>query len=145
MFDRGVRNMDKNVVDSLNNSNPIDLSDYLKNQYPQVCAAILSIMDAPISAKVISELPESFAVEVLMRISRMEKPSAQAFFVMNKSLRKYFNQNQKGFSKRENTERCANMFRCMDQATMIKFLSALRERNIHFVEQIVSKLDIPFQ
>lgn len=58
--------------DKLGNVNEHVLANYLKNEYPQTIAVILSKIKAEHAAKVIALFPENFAMEIVMRMLRMD-------------------------------------------------------------------------
>ena len=58
--------------DKLANVNEEILANFLKNEYPQTVAVVLSKLDPDHASKVIAELPEDFSMEVIMRMLRME-------------------------------------------------------------------------
>ena len=48
------------------------LASYLKNEYPQTVAVVLSRIEPAHAARVLTNLPEDFAIEVVMRMLRMD-------------------------------------------------------------------------
>ena len=62
----------RTMWDKLGNVNEAVLANYLKNEYPQTVAVVLSKVKPDHAARVLSLLPESFAMEVVMRMLRME-------------------------------------------------------------------------
>ena len=62
----------RTMWDKLGNVNETVLANYLKNEYPQTVALVLSKIKADHAARVLGLLPESFAMEVVMRMLRME-------------------------------------------------------------------------
>ena len=62
----------RTMWDKLGNVNEHVLANYLKNEYPQTIAVILSKIKAEHAAKVIALLPENFAMEIIMRMLRMD-------------------------------------------------------------------------
>ena len=62
----------RTMWDKLGNVNEGVLANYLKNEYPQTVAVVLSKIRADHSARVLALLPDSFAMEVVMRMLRME-------------------------------------------------------------------------
>jgi flagellar motor switch protein FliG len=66
----------RTMWDKLGNVNEAVLANYLKNEYPQTVAVVLSKVKPDHAARVLSLLPDSFAMEVVMRMLRMEASSA---------------------------------------------------------------------
>src|SRR3546814_1264272 len=62
----------RTMWDKLANVNEMVLDNYLKNEYPQTVAVVLSKIKPEHAAKVLGVLPEPFAMEVVMRMLRME-------------------------------------------------------------------------
>ena len=62
----------RTMWDKLGNVNEGVLANYLKNEYPQTVAVVLSKIRSDHSARVLGTLPEAFAMEVVMRMLRME-------------------------------------------------------------------------
>ena len=44
------------------------LANYLRNEYPQTVAVVLSKIDTAHTSRVLSVLPENFSLEVIMRM-----------------------------------------------------------------------------
>src|SRR6185437_2357663 len=62
----------RTMWDKLGNVNETVLANYLKNEYPQTVAVVLSKIKSDHAGRVLTQLPESFAMEVIMRMLRME-------------------------------------------------------------------------
>ncbi|MBX9635882.1 MAG: flagellar motor switch protein FliG, partial [Magnetospirillum sp.] len=62
----------RTMWDKLGNVNEAVLANYLKNEYPQTVAVVMAKIKADHGARVLSLLPENFAMEVIMRMLRME-------------------------------------------------------------------------
>ena len=64
----------RTMWDKLGNVNEVVLANYLKNEYPQTVAVVLSKIKSEHAARVLAALPEEFALEVVQRMLR-EKPA----------------------------------------------------------------------
>ena len=62
----------RTVWDKLGNVDENVLAAYLKNEYPQTIALVLSRIRAEHSARVLASLPEEVAIETVMRMLRIE-------------------------------------------------------------------------
>ena len=58
--------------EKLTNVNETVLANYLKNEYPQTVAVVLSKLRPEHAARVLSILPEELALDVVARMLRME-------------------------------------------------------------------------
>ena len=62
----------RTMWDKLGNVNETVLANYLKNEYPQTVAVVLSRIKAEHASRVLGALPEDFAMECVQRMLRME-------------------------------------------------------------------------
>ena len=80
----------RTMWDKLGNVNEAVLANYLKNEYPQTVAVVLSKIKADHAARVLGMLPENFAMEVIMRMLRMESVQKDVLDHVEKTLRTEF-------------------------------------------------------
>ena len=62
----------RTMWDKLGNVNEAVLANYLKNEYPQTVAVVLSKIRPEHASRVLAALPEDFALECVTRMLRME-------------------------------------------------------------------------
>ena len=128
----------KTMWDKLGNINEQVLANYLKNEYPQTVAVILSKIKADHSARVLSLLPESFAMDVIMRLLRMEAIQKDVLDGLEQTLRTEFMNNLARSTRQDSHELIAEMFNNMDRNVESRFMSALEERNRESADRIKS-------
>ena len=128
----------RTMWDKLTNVNESVLANYLKNEYPQTVAVVLSKIRPESASKVISILPESFAMEVIMRMLRMEAVQKEVLDDLERTLRTEFMTNLARTNRRDSHEMLAEIFNNLDRATEHRFLAALEERNRDSAERIKS-------
>jgi flagellar motor switch protein FliG len=126
----------RTMWDKLGNVNEAVLANYLKNEYPQTVAVVLSKIKADHAAKVLSLLPENVAMEVVMRMLRMESIQRDVLDGVERTLRSEFMSNLARSSKRDAHEMMAEIFNNLDRASEARFLAALEERNREAAEKI---------
>jgi flagellar motor switch protein FliG len=114
------------------------LANFLKNEYPQTVAVILGKIGQAHAGKVLSILPENFAMEVVMRMLRMEAVNKEIEKDVERVLRTEFMSNLARTNRRDAHEMMAEIFNNLDRATESRFLSALEERNKDSAEKIRS-------
>ncbi|MEE2566198.1 flagellar motor switch protein FliG [Hyphobacterium marinum] len=140
----------RTMWDKLGNVNEVVLANYLKNEYPQTVAVVLSKVKGEHAARVLGSLPEDFALEVVMRMLRMEPVQREILDKIEETLRTEFMSNLARTSKRDSHEMMADIFNNFDRQTENRFLAALEERNrdsaekiraLMFVFEDLSKLD----
>ncbi|PZQ64585.1 MAG: flagellar motor switch protein FliG [Phenylobacterium zucineum] len=140
----------RTMWDKLGNVNEAVLANYLKNEYPQTVAVVLSKIKPEHAARVLASLPEDFALECVMRMLRMEPVQREILDKIEQTLRNEFMSNLARTSKRDSHEMMADIFNSFDRQTETRFITALEERNreaaeriraLMFVFEDLSKLD----
>lgn len=126
----------RTMWDKLSNVNEEVLANFLKNEYPQTVAVVLSKIKPESASKVLSLLPESNALEVIMRIIRMESIQKEVIDEIEKNLRVEFMNNLVRSSRRDSYEIVAEMFNYLDRANEAKFISGLEDRNQEAAERV---------
>jgi len=128
----------RTMWDKLGNVNESVLANYLKNEYPQTVAVVLSKVRADHAARVLSLLPDSFAMEVVMRMLRMESVQKDVLDGVEKTLRAEFMSNLARSTRRDAHEMMADIFNNLDRQSEARFIAALEERNREAAERIKS-------
>lgn len=140
----------RTMWDKLGNVNEVVLANYLKNEYPQTVAVVLSKVKPDHAARVLSALPEDFADECVMRMLRMEPVQREILDKIETTLRAEFISNLQRTSKRDSHEQMAEIFNNFDRQTEGRFLGSLEEKNreaadriraLMFVFEDLAKLD----
>jgi flagellar motor switch protein FliG len=126
----------RTMWDKLANVNEAVLANYLKNEYPQTVAVVLSKVRPDHSARVLTLLPDSFAMEVIMRMLRMEAVQKEVLDGVEKTLRNEFMSNLARSTRRDSHEMMAEIFNNLDRQAEQRFISALEERNRESAERI---------
>ena len=140
----------RTMWDKLGNVHEAVLANYLKNEYPQTVAVVLSKIKGDHAARVLSALPEDFALECVQRMLRMEPVQREILDKIEQTLRTEFMSNLARTSKRDSHEMMADIFNNFDRQTESRFIAALEERSresaeriraLMFVFEDLSKLD----
>src|SRR5579872_7072208 len=128
----------RTMWDKLGNVNEVVLANYLKNEYPQTVAVVLSKIKPEHAARVLAQLPESFAMEVVMRMLRMESVQKEVLDDVESTLRNEFFSSLARTNRRDSHELIAEIFNSLDRNTETRFIAALEERNRDSAERIKS-------
>jgi flagellar motor switch protein FliG len=128
----------RTMWDKLGNVNEEILASYLKNEYPQTVSVVLSMIKPDHSARVLSILPESFAMEVVMRMLRMESIQKDVLDGVERILRAEFMSNLARASRHDAHELIAEIFNNFDRKSEARFLAGLGERNRESAEKVKS-------
>lgn len=126
----------RTMWDKLGNVNEMVLATYLKNEYPQTVAVVLSKIKPEHAARVLGALPEDFSMEVVMRMLRMESVQKDILDKVEQTLRIEFMNNLARTSRRDSHETIAEIFNYLDRSAETRFLNALEDRNRDSAERI---------
>jgi flagellar motor switch protein FliG len=128
----------RTMWEKLSNVNEEILASYLQKEYPQTVAVVLSKITPEHAAKVLATLPEGFAMEVVMRMLRMEAVQKEVLDDVEKTLRTEFMPNLSRSSRRDSHEIMAEIFNSLERNVEGKFMASLEERNPDSAEKIRS-------
>lgn len=126
----------RTMWDKLGNVNEAVLAAYLKNEYPQTVAVVLSKIKPEHAARVLANLPDEFSMEVIMRMLRMESVQKDILDKVEQTLRIEFMNNLARTTRRDSHEVIAEIFNYLDRNAETRFLSALEDRNRESAERI---------
>ena len=126
----------RTMWDKLGNVNESVLANYLKNEYPQTVAVVLTKIKSDHGARVLAMLPESFAMEVITRMLRMEAVQKEVLDDVERTLRTEFMSNLARTNRRDAHEMMAEIFNNFDRNTESRFMTALEETNRDAAERI---------
>jgi flagellar motor switch protein FliG len=128
----------RTMWDKLGNVNEAVLANYLKNEYPQTVAVVLAKVRPAHAARVLAQLPEGFAMEVVMRMLRMESVQKEVLDGVERTLRSEFMSNLARSTRRDAHEMMAEIFNSLDRQAEQRFLTALEDRSREAAERIKS-------
>jgi len=126
----------RTMWDKLGNVNETVLASYLKNEYPQTVAVVLGKLKPDHAAAVLTELPDEFSAEVIMRMLSMEVVRKEILAGIEQTLRVEFMSSLASTNRRDSHEVMADIFNNMDRTSEGRFMSALEERSRDSAEKI---------
>ncbi len=126
----------RTMWDKLGNVNEGVLANFLKNEYPQTVAVVLTKIRPEHAARVLALLPEGFSMEVVMRMLRIETVQKEALEGVEKTLKAEFMSNLARSARRDAHELMAEIFNNLDRQAESRILAALEERNRDAAERI---------
>jgi flagellar motor switch protein FliG len=112
------------------------LAAYLKNEYPQTIALVLSKVKADHAARVLTALPEELSLDVITRMLGMESVKKEVLDGIEKTLRVEFMSNLAKTQRRDSHEMMAEIFNNFSRDAETKFMSALESRSAEDAERI---------
>jgi flagellar motor switch protein FliG len=122
--------------DKLGNVSEEILANFLKNEYPQTIAVVLSKIKSDHAARVLMNLPEELSVEVMMRMLSMEAVKKDVMDGIEKTLRMEFMSNLAKRQTRDSHELIAEIFNNFDRNAETKFMAKLEERSTESAERV---------
>jgi len=126
----------RNMWEKLSNVQDTVLASYLKNEYPQTVAVVLSKIVPGHAASVLSNLPDDFALEVVNRMLNMEAVQRDILDKVEDTLRTEFMSSLAQTRRRDAHEQMAEIFNNFDRQTEGRFLDALEEDNRDAADKI---------
>src|SRR5690349_17262077 len=126
----------RNMWEKLSNVQEQVLANYLKNEYPQTVAVVISKLRPEHAARVLAILPEELSLDVVNRMLKMEAVQKDVIERLEQTLRVEFMSNLSQTRRRDAHEVMAEIFNNFDRQTETRFLTALEEENRESAERI---------
>jgi flagellar motor switch protein FliG len=126
----------RNMWEKLSNVQEDVLANYLKNEYPQTVAVVLSKIKPEHTARVLAILPEELALNVVNRMLKMESVQKEVLERVENTLRTEFMSNLSQTRRRDAHEAMAEIFNNFDRQTETRFMTSLEEENREAAEHI---------
>jgi flagellar motor switch protein FliG len=126
----------RNMWEKLANVQEEVLANYLKNEYPQTVAVVLSRLRPEHAARVLAILPEELALDVVNRMLRMEAVQKEVLERVEQTLRTEFMSSLSQTRRRDAHEVMAEIFNNFDRQTETRFMTSLEETNRESAERI---------
>lgn len=126
----------RNMWEKLSNVQAHVLANYMKNEYPQTVAVVLSKIASDHAAQVLSILPDDFALEVIQRMLATGSVQREVLEKIEHTLRNEFISNLSQTRQRDAHELMADIFNSFDRQTESRFLTSLERANWDAAERI---------
>lgn len=126
----------RTMWDKLSNVSEGVLAGYLRNEYPQTIAVILSKLKPDHAARVLGALPREVSVDVIQRMLRMDIVQKEVLAQVEATLKTEFMANFARAQKRDPHEAMAEIFNAMDRSTEERMLEALDGKSPEAAERI---------
>lgn len=128
----------RTMWEKLGNVNEEMLANFLQKEYPQTVSVVLSKIASDHAARVLALLPESFALEVIHRLLRMEAIQKEVLEDVEKTLRAEFMSNLARTQRRDSHEMMADIFNSLERSVEAKFMEQLEKTAPDSAEKIRS-------
>jgi flagellar motor switch protein FliG len=128
----------RNMWEKLSNVQEDILATYLKNEYPQTIAVVLSKIDTEHASKVLAALPEELAMNVVKRMLALDPVPKEILEKIEQTLRTEFMSTLSHSKRRDSHEQMAEIFNAFDRQTEARFITTLEEHDREGAERIKS-------
>ncbi|MFD1254489.1 MAG: flagellar motor switch protein FliG [Devosia sp. 63-57] len=126
----------RNMWEKLANVQADVLAAYLKNEYPQTIAVVLSKIDTAHASQVLAALPEELAMDVVQRMLGLDPVQKEILEKIEMTLRTEFMSTLNHAKRRDSHEQMAEIFNSFDRQTEARFITNLEEMNREDAERI---------
>ncbi|MBZ6379209.1 flagellar motor switch protein FliG [Pacificimonas flava] len=126
----------RTMWDKLSNVNEVVLAAYLRSEYPQTVAVIMSKLKPDHCARVLGALPRDFAVDVIQRMLKLDHVQKSVLTEVEQTLRSEFMNNLSRAQTNDPHEQMADVFNAMDRSNEEALLTALEENIPDSAERI---------
>lgn len=126
----------RNIWEKLSNVHEDVLATYLKNEYPQTIAVVLSKLAPDHASRVLAVLPEDLAMDVVQRMLGLDPVQKENLDRIEVTLRTEFMSTLSQTKRRDSHEQMAEIFNSFDRQTEARFTTALEEVNRDAADRI---------
>jgi len=119
----------RNIWEKLSNVQEDILATYLKNEYPQTVAVVISKISPDHASRVLAVLPEEMAMDVVQRMLALEPVQKEILEKIEQTLRIEFMSTLSHTQRRDSHELMADIFNSFDRQTETRFITALEDLN----------------
>jgi flagellar motor switch protein FliG len=126
----------RTMWDKLANVNESVLANYLKNEYPQTIAVVLSRIATDHASRVLAIFPEELALDVVERMLGLDPVQKDILEKIEGTLRTEFMSTLAHTKRRDSYEQMAEIFNSFDRQTEARFITTLEEQNRDAAERI---------
>jgi flagellar motor switch protein FliG len=126
----------RNIWEKLSNVQEDILASYLKNEYPQTIAVVLTKITPDHASRVLSVLPEELALDVVQRMLSIDPVQKEILDKIESTLRTEFMSTLSHTQRRDSHEQMADIFNAFDRQTEARFMTALEDVSRDSAERI---------
>jgi flagellar motor switch protein FliG len=141
LIDRIMQGSDVSGIESLKWMDPLSIAELLRNEHPQIMAAILVHLETDLTAGVLKHLSERTRNEVLLRVATLEGIQPTALNDLNEVLYKVL----AGGDKVRKTslggvQTAADIINLLGTASETSIIESIREQDADLAQKITDKM-----
>ncbi|MBB6062623.1 flagellar motor switch protein FliG [Thermosipho japonicus] len=141
VIERLVSNLQVKPFEFMRLADPMQVVNFLQSEHPQTIALVLSFLDPPLAAKVLSALPEKIQAEVVKRIALLDRASPDIVREIEKNLEKKFSGlGVQTLSQVGGIDTAAEIINNIDRATEKSIMEKLGYESPELAEEIRRRL-----
>lgn len=126
----------RNMWEKLSNVQEDILANYLKNEYPQTIAVVLSKISTDHASRVLAVLSDELSLDVVQRMLSLDPVQKEILEKIEATLRTEFMSTLSHTQRRDSHEQMAEIFNSFDRQTEARFMTSLEEHNREGAERI---------
>lgn len=126
----------RNMWEKLSNVQEDILANYLKNEYPQTVAVVLSKISTDHASRVLAVLPDELSLDVMQRMLALDPVQKDILEKIEATLRTEFMSTLSHTQRRDSHEQMAEIFNSFDRQTEARFMTSLEENSRDSAERI---------
>jgi flagellar motor switch protein FliG len=126
----------KNTWEKLGGVSEEILAGYLRNEFPQTAALVLTKINSDHAARILSILPEKFSFEVMVRMLNMGAVKKEVLDRVEKILRGEFISSITKSQKYDRYELMAEIFNKLDRHNEERYMGLLEKQHPEYAEKI---------
>ncbi len=126
----------RNMWEKLSNVQEDILANYLKNEYPQTIAVVLSKISTDHASRVLGVMNEELALDVVQRMLSLDPVQKDILEKIESTLRTEFMSTLSHTQRRDSHEQMAEIFNSFDRQTEARFMTSLEDNDRESAEKI---------
>ncbi|MCB9994583.1 MAG: flagellar motor switch protein FliG [Hyphomicrobiaceae bacterium] len=126
----------RTIWEKLSNVQEDVLAAYLRNEYPQTVAVVLSKLSTEHASRLLAVFPEELAMDVVQRMLTLDPVQKDILEKIELTLRAEFMSTLATTKRRDSHEQMADIFNSFDRQTETRFMTTLEEKNREAADRI---------
>ncbi len=132
-----IKNANTNTIwEMISNLDDSSVAQFIKHEYPQTAAVILTKLPSYKSAKILKMLSQEYSVEVLRRMMHLDTVKIETLNNLEQVLESQLLDKESAFNTEDNTKVIAEIFNNFSKDDEQMFMGILKDRDPNAAEQI---------
>jgi flagellar motor switch protein FliG len=136
IFDRIKHANTSSTWDMISNMDDLSVAQFIKHEYPQTTALILSKLPGQKSAKILKLLSKEYSVEVLRRMINLDSVNQDTLTSVERVIEGEISSISSHFNKEDNINIVTEIFNNFSKDEEVFFMNAIREKDEETADKI---------